>query len=415
MAVDFEHAVGEGAPVDAAGRSDRLVRAVRDLAGARELADVVEIVRHAARELAAADGATFVLRDGSQCHYVDEDAIEPLWRGQRFPLEACISGWAMLNAESVFIPDIYLDDRIPHDAYRPTFVKSLAMTPVRSDDPIAAIGVYWAVRHRPTSAEIALLQALADSTAVALENVRILAELEDRVAERTAELEAANADLAAYAHLAAHDLQSPLATVAGCVEIIQRESGDALMPRSGRALDILDRQARRMSGLVEAILDYATSGTVDVPNDRVDLGALTDRVLADLAGLIEQQAAVVEVRGTLPCVTGSAPLLERVVQNLVANAIAHGPETGARVTVDARRAVDHVELRVSDNGPGVDPRDRERIFEMFTRGSEPQSAPGAGIGLAFVRRVVERHHGAVTVEDAPGGGARFVVSLPAAP
>lgn len=159
---------------------ERLVGAVRDLAAARGLDDIVEIVRHAARELAQADGATFVLRDNGRCYYVDEDAIEPLWSGLRFPMEACISGWAMIHAEQVVIPDIYVDDRIPHEAYRPTFVQSLAMTPIRSELPVGAIGVYWATTHEATPTERRLLQALADSTAVAMENVRVIAELEER-------------------------------------------------------------------------------------------------------------------------------------------------------------------------------------------------------------------------------------------
>jgi signal transduction histidine kinase len=159
---------------------ERLVGAVRDLAAARGLDDIVEIVRHAARELAEADGATFVLRDNGRCYYVDEDAIEPLWSGLRFPMEACISGWAMIHAEQVVIPDIYLDDRIPHEAYRPTFVQSLTMTPVRTAEPVAAIGAYWATTHEATPTERRLLQALADSTAVAMENVRVIAELEER-------------------------------------------------------------------------------------------------------------------------------------------------------------------------------------------------------------------------------------------
>ena len=79
---------------------ERLVRAVRELASARDLDEVVGIVRVAARELARSDGATFVLRDSGRCFYVDEDAIEPLWRGQRFPMEACISGWSMLNRQA---------------------------------------------------------------------------------------------------------------------------------------------------------------------------------------------------------------------------------------------------------------------------------------------------------------------------
>ncbi|MGQ0842769.1 MAG: GAF domain-containing protein [Sporichthyaceae bacterium] len=191
---------------DATGQP-RLIRAVRDLAAARGLDDIVHIVRTAARQVADADGATFVLRDNGRCYYVDEDAIEPLWSGLRFPMEACISGWAMLNAQQVIIPDIYLDSRIPHDAYRPTFVRSLAMTPIRTADPVGAIGVYWASEREATPAERGMLQALADSTAVAMENVRVIAELEER---RAAEARKREEWLQACLRIT-HDLLDPAA------------------------------------------------------------------------------------------------------------------------------------------------------------------------------------------------------------
>jgi len=119
-----------------------------------------------------------VLRDDTRCHYVDEDAIAPLWKGQKFPMEACISGWAMLNRRPAVIPDITVDDRIPQDAYRATFVRSLAMVPIRQLAPVGAIGAYWADRHAATDAEVEMLQALANSTAVAMENARMIGELE---------------------------------------------------------------------------------------------------------------------------------------------------------------------------------------------------------------------------------------------
>ncbi len=159
-----------------------LLSAVQELSLARTVEDVQRVVRVAARELAAADGATFVLRDEGRCFYADEYAIAPLWKGQRFPLSACISGWAMLNRQSVAIEDIYADERIPHDAYRPTFVKSLVMVPIRRVDPLGAIGMYWASQHSPSEREIALAQALADSTAVAMEHVRVLGELKETAA-----------------------------------------------------------------------------------------------------------------------------------------------------------------------------------------------------------------------------------------
>ena len=173
-----------------------LIEVVQRLSLARDLPTIQEIVRCSARRLTGADGATFVLRDGDRCHYADEDAIEPLWKGQRFSMDICISGWAMLNRQPAVIEDIYADSRIPHDAYRPTFVKSLVMVPIRTMEPIGAIGTYWAQRRQPTAAEVQLLQALADTTAVAMENVRVFNELEERVKARTAELEAANKQLA---------------------------------------------------------------------------------------------------------------------------------------------------------------------------------------------------------------------------
>lgn len=156
-----------------------LVAVIQRLSLARSVAEIQEIVRTAARRLTGADGATFVLRDGGHCYYADEDAISPLWKGQRFPMSICISGWAMPNRRPAVIEDIYADQRIPHDAYRPTFVNSLAMVPIRQADPLGAIGNYWATRHQPTDQEVQLLQALADSTAVAIENVRVIQELDE--------------------------------------------------------------------------------------------------------------------------------------------------------------------------------------------------------------------------------------------
>jgi putative nucleotidyltransferase with HDIG domain len=155
-----------------------LIGLVQRLSLARSLEEIQTIVRTGARRLTGADGATFVLRDGDKCFYADEDAIEPLWKGQRFPLGQCISGWAMNNRSPVAIEDIYVDDRIPHAAYRPTFVKSLAMVPIRRLDPVGAIGNYWADTRVPTDHELDLLQALADSTAVAIENVQVYEQLD---------------------------------------------------------------------------------------------------------------------------------------------------------------------------------------------------------------------------------------------
>ena len=168
-----------------------LLEVVQQLSLARDLPSVQRIVRHAARRLTDCDGATIVLRDGGNCFYADEDAIEPLWKGLRFPLETCISGWVMLNRQAAVIRDIYADPRIPHAAYRPTFVKSLVMVPIRTAEPIGAIGNYWATEHQASDEEVQLLRALADCSSVAIENVQLYQSLEERVQQRTQQLQSA--------------------------------------------------------------------------------------------------------------------------------------------------------------------------------------------------------------------------------
>jgi GAF domain-containing protein len=145
-----------------------LASAKNRLSQAHSVAEIVEVVRGTARSICGADGVTFVLRDGDKCHYVEEDAIGPLWRGQKFPLASCISGWCMLNDRTVSIQDIYRDVRIPHDAYKPTFVKSLIMTPVRTNSPVAAIGAYWGERRSFSGREKVILESLAESVGAAM-------------------------------------------------------------------------------------------------------------------------------------------------------------------------------------------------------------------------------------------------------
>lgn len=149
----------------------QLALTLDELAGAKTFEQVQAAIRSGARRMLSSDGATFVVRDVDQCFYVDEDAIAPLWKGQRFPIEHCISGWAMLHKESAVVRDIREDDRIPLEAYLATFVKSLAMVPIRKRDPLGAIGVYWDRPYRASTNEVELLERLADAAAEAIERI----------------------------------------------------------------------------------------------------------------------------------------------------------------------------------------------------------------------------------------------------
>ena len=150
---------------------ERLLQVVQQLSACHDLQSVMDIVRHSARELTGSDGATFVLSDGDNCYYAEEDAISPLWKGLRFPKDICISGWVMRNRQPTIVEDIFKDDRIPVDVYRKTFVRSLAMVPIRTNDPIGAIGCYWAQNRIPTPDQIQVLQVLADTAAIAMDNI----------------------------------------------------------------------------------------------------------------------------------------------------------------------------------------------------------------------------------------------------
>ncbi len=217
-----------------------MVNAVQHLSLARNIETITDIVRHTARQITGADGATFVLKDNDKCYYANEDAITPLWKGQRFPLESCVSGWTMLNKKTAIIPDIYKDERVPIEAYKPTFVKSLVMVPIRTIDPIGAIGNYWAQPHEPSPEEIELLQSLADITSVSIENVYAYNELK-----------AQNERLYEIAFLQSHQVRVPIAHILGLYNLFNFENpGDSknseLLKRLKTSIDELDKMVKQI-------------------------------------------------------------------------------------------------------------------------------------------------------------------------
>lgn len=148
-----------------------LTRAAKLLAATRSVDDIVAVLRTEARSVVGSDGIAVILREGDSCHYVAEDAVEPLWRGQRFPMTACVSGWAMRNRRSVIIPDIESDPRVPLEAYVRTSIRSLAMVPFGSPEPVAALGAYWCAFVEPDEASVRRFEILAQVAAAAFTRV----------------------------------------------------------------------------------------------------------------------------------------------------------------------------------------------------------------------------------------------------
>jgi signal transduction histidine kinase len=148
-----------------------LTQATAKISRARTLEDVVETIRSTARALIGCEGITVIRREGDLCHYVEEDAVGPLWKGQKFPAVACVSGWSMINRQTVVIPDIARDERIPYELYAGTFVRALAMAHIRAVERFGAIGAYWSHTYSPSRWEMETLEALAEAATTAVENI----------------------------------------------------------------------------------------------------------------------------------------------------------------------------------------------------------------------------------------------------
>lgn len=165
--------------VNAYDRHDpALTRTAALMAEAGSEDEVIDVLRLTARWIAGSDGIAVVLREGTSCRYVAEDAIEPLWCGSRFPLDACISGWAMLNDEMVVITDIASDSRVPHASYVNKAICSLVMVPIGSPNPVAALGAYWCAMVWLDPTALARIEALARQAGEALARVRHASQIE---------------------------------------------------------------------------------------------------------------------------------------------------------------------------------------------------------------------------------------------
>jgi two-component system OmpR family sensor kinase len=207
---------------------------------------------------------------------------------------------------------------------------------------------------------------------------------------------------------ASHELRTPLSSIRGYAELFRM--GAAREPAEvEKAMQRIEDEAARMGVLVEDLLALARLDEVpDAPHGEVDLGALARDATDDARVIAPDRRIELRVHGA-PTVRGDAHQLRQVLGNLLRNALVHTPD-GTPVEVGVERADGQVRVEVRDHGPGL-PADRAALFDRFWRAE--RGPGGAGLGLAIVAAVVEAHGGAVSAEDAPGGGARFVVRLPA--
>lgn len=236
---------------------------------------------------------------------------------------------------------------------------------------------------------------------------------EEALARYAQDLERSNAELEQFAYVASHDLQEPLRMVASYTELLAERYQDKLDEKAQKYIRYAVDGARRMQVLINDLLALSRVGTKGRPPEPTDCGEVLAGVLKSLEKTIEESGAEVVI-GDLPTVMADPVQIGQVFQNLISNSIKFRSEAPPRIEVTARRKGAFWEICVADNGIGIDPEFHERIFTIFQRLHGREKYPGTGVGLAIVKKIVERHGGQVRVESAAGQGARFFFTLPAA-
>ena len=256
--------------------------------------------------------------------------------------------------------------------------------------------------------ELSLMQAVSDQVALAVDRILVLRELE----QQNRRLVTANASLEQFAYSASHDLQEPIRTVRAFAQMLAKRGMAELSPENREALNILLEGSNRMHRLVEGLFEYTrlATGSEAGAGQRTSLGAALEDAVANLRGTLDGNPVEVAAE-TLPEVGVSRAHAMQIFQNLLSNAVKYRRNGPAHIRVWAEAARDQVTVHVADNGIGIEAEYQERIFGLFKRlhGSE---VPGAGMGLAIVKRVVEIYGGRIWVESTPGAGATFTFTLP---
>jgi signal transduction histidine kinase len=238
-----------------------------------------------------------------------------------------------------------------------------------------------------------------------------LAEKNRALEERTASLQETIAELDSYSYSISHDMRSPLRTMKGYSDILIEECLPQLSPEHQGYLQKISSGASRLDSLIQDVLSYSWLSRSKFTLQEIDLDRLTREIIEQYPGMQPPQADV-QIEGTLPLVWANEATLTQCLSNLLDNAIKFvAPGQAPRVRIRAERIGGDARIWIEDNGIGVEPRDRERIFGIFVKVHPTETYTGTGIGLSIVRRAAEKMEGKVGLESEPGRGSRFWVQL----
>jgi light-regulated signal transduction histidine kinase (bacteriophytochrome) len=268
-----------------------------------------------------------------------------------------------------------------------------------------------AAYHQADSDRAMLERSLELSSGELLQTNAELRGVFGELAVKARELQRSNDELQQFAYIASHDLQEPLRTVQSYLQLLQRRYGQRLDRDADEFIGFAVEGAQRMRALITDLLAYARVSSQARPPGPTGVGEVVAEVLRSLQAAIDERHAVI-TQDLLPTVTVDRNQLRQLYQNLVANALKFNRQGTPQVHLGARREGTRWRLCVRDDGIGLDPVYKDKIFEVFKRLYGRDEFEGTGIGLAICKKIVERHGGEIGVESSPGQGATFWFTLP---
>jgi PAS domain S-box-containing protein len=299
-------------------------------------------------------------------------------------------------------------------------LRSYVVVPLKARERVlgALTVIHAESGNRYTEADVQLLQELASRAALAVENARLFQEvrhlnatLEQRVKERTAELQEANRELESFSYSVSHDLRAPLRHIAGFAQLLLKRT-QALDETARGYARTISEAAQEGGQLVDELLAFSRMGRAELRQTAVDLPRLLAEVRQEV--LREAPGRDIEWRvDVVPQVQADPSMLRLVLRNLLSNAVKYTrPTPRAVVEVSAEEGPSETSVRIRDNGVGFDMRYADKLFGVFQRLHTAEQFEGTGIGLANVRRIIQRHGGRVWAEGVVGQGATFHFTLP---
>jgi len=341
------------------------------------------------------------------------------------PPEWVTNGREALEAVQIAVPDLILLDIMMPEMNGFEVCRHLKADPQTQDIPIifisaieatddkinafAAGGVDYITKPFHFKEVIARVEAHLTIRQLQRQVERANRELEQRIAE----LQTRNEELAAYDHTVAHDLKAPLSTIISGVDVLE-EIWDTTPPEALKEyFQIIRRNAHRMNNIIEELMILSgLRQAQEVTIQPLDMSSIVSAALDRLVELIRDRQAQIVTPDQWPVAVGYGPWIEEVWVNYISNAIKYGGETPHVVLGATMESDTEIRFWVRDNGPGISPEDRERLFTPFERLSQVR-AQGYGLGLSIVRRIVEKLGRKVEVESEPGNGSVFSFTLPA--